>query len=387
MSRSPLKVTAFLNAYTSGASGGDTRFVEVFKRIKGVDLTVVTPGQGVSFTEEGSLLAEYLVTSERDSESNVIFSYPTRALRAIALLSGRDLGVLYATSDFFPDVFPSFIMRRRGAQWVQLVHHLIPGPRKRDGGLARNTLSFVMQRLSLVLIKMRADTVVVVSEGVRMSLVDMGFEPSRVHVNPNGVDIPQHKGMSAKGPGYDGVFLARLHRSKGVLDLVKIWRIVCDRHPDARLAIIGDGPEEVKKELTDLIVSSGIQDNVTLLGYLPKDQALGILGSSKVFLFPSHEEGFGIAALEAMACGLPVVGWDLDVYHDVFGTGGIVTVSMGDHHSFAREVDLLLTDEGVRGKVSKAAGLTAQRYDWRKIAEQELALLTSGGSAAGPSAR
>lgn len=62
---------------------------------------------------------------------------------------------------------------------------------------------------------------------------------------------------------------------------------------------------------------------------------------SKVFIHPSHEEGFGVAPLEAQACGLPVVAWNLPVYQEVFPKG-MIKVEMGDIKRFADKVlDLL----------------------------------------------
>ena len=375
MKEGPIKVSAFINAYTSGVSGGDVRFVEIFRRLQGVETTVITPEQGVKFCEERKLSANYVRTSGHDSSSSVLFSYPLRTIRAIMKLRDRELGVLYASSDFLPDVLPCFILRKKATRWVQLIHHLIPSPRKREGSLMNNTLSFLMQRLSLIFIKMKADSVVVVSEGVRQSLIGMGIEASKIHVNPNGVDLAFYDGLAATESGYDGAFLARLHRSKGIFDLVKIWGQVCDQNPDAKLAIIGGGDESITEELSASIASNGLQDNIALLGFLPRDQAFGVLKSSKVFLFPSHEEGFGIAILEAMACGLPTIGWDLPVYRDVFRTGGMISAPMGEHGTFAQMVNTLLHDEEERGRLSGAARLTAQRFDWEKIAEREKSLL------------
>ena len=89
---------------------------------------------------------------------------------------------------------------------------------------------------------------------------------------------------------------------KRATEVVKIFRRIRDQVP-ARLLLVGDGPDLpiARREARDL----GLVDDVEALG--EQEQVVPLLSVSNLFLLPSTEESFGVAALEAMACGVPVV--------------------------------------------------------------------------------
>ena len=94
----------------------------------------------------------------------------------------------------------------------------------------------------------------------------------------------------------------------------------------------------------------------------------------KVFVFPSHEEGWGIAICEAMACGLPVVAYDLPVYREIFKQG-MVTVPLIDIKRFSEEVVNLLENDEKRRILGTKAKNQAKIYDWNSVAARELSLM------------
>ncbi len=96
---------------------------------------------------------------------------------------------------------------------------------------------------------------------------------------------------------------SRLAPIKGIPHLVRAFGLLHAEFPEARLEIAGDGPD--RSTITELVTSLGLQDRVTLLGW--KSNFTSVLARWDIFVLPSLEEGFGIAALEAMAAGLPVV--------------------------------------------------------------------------------
>ena len=86
------------------------------------------------------------------------------------------------------------------------------------------------------------------------------------------------------------MLLGRLHRTKGVFDLVDIWKLVVDQRRNAKLAIVGGDPTgKVIAELENRLSSNGIRNNVIFLGWLSTESISTVLKSSKVFVFPSHE--------------------------------------------------------------------------------------------------
>ncbi|MEP7087178.1 MAG: glycosyltransferase [Gemmatimonadota bacterium] len=101
------------------------------------------------------------------------------------------------------------------------------------------------------------------------------------------------------------LFLSRLHPVKNVELLLAAWPLVRMQHPDARLLIAGDGDRDYVRSLR--AKASLLGDSVTFLGFVEGVEKAKLLGEADLFVLPSFHENFGIAVLEALAFGLPVV--------------------------------------------------------------------------------
>ena len=355
-------------------SGGDKHFIEVARRWRsnGLSLSVMTTDIG----KRNCLLEGFdgpfvLLPGERVDNLGIMPAYAARMVLALFKMPWRkENTLLYGTSDFLPDVLPAFLGRvfGRGRRWVQCVFHLVPHPRERGGSGVVNTVSYVMQRLSLALIRRRADLVIVDNSTLRSELVSMGFSPDKILVTVMGADRPVVREM--RPATYDGCFLGRLHVSKGVFELVDIWKRVCERRPGSSLAMVGADPLRLRGELEKKIRALGLEGAIHILGYLPGAELEEVLSSSRVFVFPSHEEGFGISLLEAMKHGVPAVAFGLPHYREIFGDA-IITVEMGDVERFADEVGALLEDEERCQRMAVAGRTVAGRYSWERTADLE----------------
>jgi phosphatidylinositol alpha-1,6-mannosyltransferase len=164
------------------------------------------------------------------------------------------------------------------------------------------------------------------------------------------------------------VAVGRLVAQKGFDTLLRAWRIVMDAGPTAagplagpRLVIIGDGPERDRLEAT--VSRLGLRDNVRLAGAIGRPQVIAELRRAQVFALPVrtrlgglNPEGLGLAAIEAAACGLPVVVGDSGGAPETVrhGETGFV-VPAGDHRALADRICGLLADP-VRARVMGANG-------------------------------
>ncbi|MDD1768736.1 MAG: glycosyltransferase family 4 protein, partial [Methanomassiliicoccales archaeon] len=117
-------------------------------------------------------------------------------------------------------------------------------------------------------------------------------------------------------------------------------------------------------------VKSGLEENIKVMGHLADEEKLGVLKSSRVLLFPSYYESFGIVILESMACGVPVVCYDLPPLRSLFSKG-LVRVPVGDMDRFAEETMKILGDDSLREKLSHEGSEFAEACDWGLIAEKE----------------
>jgi len=145
---------------------------------------------------------------------------------------------------------------------------------------------------------------VAVSERTKKDLESLGVK--NVEVIHNGIDFKKIESVKPSEEESDIVFAGRLIKDKNVDVLIKAISLIKRDIPDIKCIIIGDGPE--KKKLMNLANELKVENNVKFVGFLENhDDVVAYMKSSKVFVLPSTREGFGIVALEANACGLPVV--------------------------------------------------------------------------------
>jgi glycosyltransferase involved in cell wall biosynthesis len=360
-------------------SGGDIRLIEVAKRIRSFEKIIITSPQGKQVCERSGLDVTYLITSNENEWmcKNVFLSYFIRIINALRLrveILSRD--VIYTSSDFLPDVFPAFVLKRRNkkTKWVQEIYHLIPSPAHREGSFLINAASFIAQRVSLCLIRRNADMIFVLNNMIRTQLVNLGFSKSRLYVTGAGINLAKiDQIQQSEGAAYDACFLGRLHLSKGIFDLIEIWKLVVCKKNNAKLAVIYIGPKDLESAMAMKVKEENLESNVFMLSLTGND-ALSVVKSSKVFVFPSHEEGWGIAIAEAMACCLPVVAYDLSVYKEVFPQG-MITVPLNNFTRFSQEALSLIENEEKRYIIGQQGRNQVTKYDWDSVAAKEVYLM------------
>jgi glycosyltransferase involved in cell wall biosynthesis len=376
---------------STSLSGGDVRFIEIFKRLAHLDRLIVTSLVGRAICENNNLKASYVLTTKELYDSNILFTYFVRILKALSLRIGiRDKDIIYSTSDFLTDTFPAFIwkLRNRKANWVICVFLLVPTLFKdysRGYSKAnrfsmpsiKRTLYYLSQQLTMFLGRRWADQILVLNEMDKGYLVNSrGVAGSKISVVEGGVDYSHLKSLKGKkSEVYDGIFLGRFHSQKGIFDLIKIWKLVCKKKPEARLCVIGGGPQSLVQKVKESIKKENLYKNIDLVGPKTGDEKFLLLKSGSVFLCPSYYESFAIVIAEAMACGLPVVAYDLAIYNDIYEEH-ILKVPSGDVSKFADAVIHLLSN----GKLRKSLGFKGQefvqKYDWGRIAKKEYKIMT-----------
>ncbi len=223
-------------------------------------------------------------------------------------------------------------------------------------------------------------------------------DTGRVVVIPPGVDtsrfypIPRDEAKEFVGVDRHHellLYVGRIEPLKGVDTLLEAIALlsresVLRRHPLCLSIIGGDpaaSPERMSEEMTRLQrlrESLGIGEVVTFLGRQEQDTLPYYYSAAEVVVVPSHYESFGLVALEAMACGTPVVAAE---------TGGLVFlvrdgetgfhVPAGDAQALARALRNLLEDPDLRARLGRQAATYARQYDWQIIGERIVRLYQS----------
>lgn len=224
------------------------------------------------------------------------------------------------------------------------------------------------------------------------------LDTQHVRVIPPGVDTSRFYPMdSSEAKEFVGIepdqkmllFVGRIEPLKGLDTLLNAMSILRQRgHLEEKchcLAIIGGEPDVSRDEMSEEMAylqglgkSLGLADVVTFLGKRDQDTLQYYYSASEVVVLPSEYESFGMVALEAMACGRPVVASE---------TGGLIFlvkdgetgfhIPAGDATALANKLDELLMDEELRGRIGRQAAEYALGFDWSIIAEEIFALYKS----------
>ena len=387
------KIFTFYNSYLRGMSGSDNRFIEVIKRMKGkgAKIYIITSNIGMKSCIERGLDANFIITTKGNDEGNIPWVYFKRMFLALDLkIKINDGDIFYSSSDCLPDIFPAFMLKimkkNMNVKWIAFFHLIVPNPfygyeqinsqKKRLKIPRLNDLLYkVNQLVSIYLMKLQADEISVDNSEMKKYLEEKNFQSDKISLHKNGVDFHYiYRVKKADSVKFDGIFLGRLHPQKGVFDLIEIWERICMEKPMAKLGIIGGGEKQYEKKLKALIEEKKMDENIKVLGFKMGYEKFSLLKSSKVFIFPSYHESFGQVILEAMACSLPVVVYDLYLYREFFYPE-LITVPKGNILEFSNRVLELLNNPESAEILGKQGKILSKKYDWDEIAEDELNFL------------
>ncbi len=217
----------------------------------------------------------------------------------------------------------------------------------------------------------------VISPSTRDDLVARGIPADRIGVILCGLDHDRYRDLGLER--YERptiVHLGRLRRYKSVEIAMKAMETVLKTIPDARLAIVGDGP--YRPELEEYAAGLGLGDAIEFTGFLSGDALVETLNRAHVLFNPSPKEGWGLTVVEANACGVPVVASDRPGLKDsvVDGITGFL-VPYGDSTAFGEYAVRLLTARELWDKMSAAAIERTGELTWERCARETEQFLLS----------
>ncbi len=198
----------------------------------------------------------------------------------------------------------------------------------------------------------------------KLSGVERGFQV--VHL---GTDIP--RAMPEKLDVPTVVTVANLDPRKRHQDVLRALSSISDRLPELRYLVIGDGPEA--ERLKGLVEELGLEDRVDFTGMLEHDKAMERARRAHLFVMPSVDEAFGVAYIEAMAAGIPVIGCQGEGGpEEIKKEGeGILLVPPKDPSSLATEISRVMSDKKTYEELGAAAQTTVERsFSWNRCGEQ-----------------
>ncbi|HEU4675224.1 MAG TPA: glycosyltransferase family 4 protein [Motilibacteraceae bacterium] len=208
-----------------------------------------------------------------------------------------------------------------------------------------------------------------------------GVDTSVFHPGADDAEVRSRLGLT-DGPLV--VSVSRLVRRKGHDVLLRAWPEVLRQYPGAQLVIVGIGP--MREPLEQLARELQVHDSVLLPGFLPLEDVSALLAAADAFVMPSRDdraglqtEGLGLAALEASACGTPVVvgrsGGSVDAVQD--GVTGLLV--RAEDPAPVRDALLTLLGDPVRARRMGQAGAAwvRERWTWDRSARRLAELLAA----------
>ncbi|UCF19042.1 MAG: glycosyltransferase [Gemmatimonadota bacterium] len=206
----------------------------------------------------------------------------------------------------------------------------------------------------------RADAVTVTGKAMLDQLASWGVARGKLRVLPHAVDVERFRSETpADDRGLHLLYVGRLIRSKRVDLALRVFARVRERFEEARLTVLGDGPERTRLE--GLARELGIRGSVTFAGY--RDDVERFYGEAGVLLLASEREGLPLVLIEAMSCGCVPISTRCGTVEDLIESGknGFL-VEIGDWEAMAGRVLELLSQPGRLAAMSKAAVQVRERY-------------------------
>jgi glycosyltransferase involved in cell wall biosynthesis len=231
-----------------------------------------------------------------------------------------------------------------------------------------NWLKYAIKRWCAKFSSVRSDLLIVGSASIKNEIVErFDLNPNKVVIVPWGVDHKTyHPAPNITKVSKRVAFLGEVKRAKGIDAVIRSFKFVIEKVTDATLVIGGTGRDlEEMKQLAAETLPAGC---CTFAGFVPEARMNEFYNSADLFIFPSRY-GFGLSALEAMACGTPtLVGATLDA-RDFFFDKDLL-VDPDDDRQIAQKVISLLGDEEKKMKKADAAVEFARQFSWDSMSEK-----------------
>lgn len=328
------------------------------------DGPAVVERDGITLHGIGHPPALYGDDGKRSVREAVAFA----AKLAPALLRERFDLIDCSATPYLP-ICVSFLSARIRSTPVVATWHEYWGPYWLDYLANRPVVARVARATERLSVPM-ADSVVTVSRFTARRLARrLSGRPAPVVVE-NGISLGAIDQVSPVGSECDVVFVGRLIDDKRVDILLRAIALLRTEHPAILCEIIGEGPERARLET--LAAELRLDDNVRFAGAVDERTLFGRLKRARVFALPSVREGFGIAVVEAQACGaVPVVARARhSAAADLIEHGRTGLVCKADPGDFAAAIGLLLSDRSRREAMAEAGLAAAGARDWDCIARQ-----------------
>lgn len=383
-----------LAAHGRGISGGDRIFIELSRRwSRKVSIDIYLDQEGYEMCKRQNLKAHkklhYKVLNLGWlGKLGFVGNYASRIINGLKLgltlnLEREQNIYIYNASEFWMDSFTCALIKLRYSRikWVASWYQTAPNPfigysenldnRKRNNNYNFSALLYWLVQIPVKPLVIKFADKVIVNNESEINRFPKHRKDGNTIVLIGAVpldDIQKWKKTNSKlSKNYDAVFQGRFHPQKGVVELIEIWMNVVKKIPSAKLAMIGDGP--LRQDVEFKIREYNLEDNIKLFGFVfDGPEKYTIFSRSKIVVHPAFYDSGGMASAEAMAFGLPCIGFDLEAYKSYYPKG---MLKVKNEKEFANAIVKLLMNSKLRDKLgSEALELIKNSYSWDSRSEE-----------------
>ena len=339
------------------AGGAEIHLHEIFKRIvqEGHEVTVISSKyDGCECYKEVDGVKIHRVGGK--------FLYGVTApLYYVFKLRGNGFDVVIDDISKVPLFTPLYVKE----PLVAIIHHFHGPTFFKELPLPLALILYLLEKLIPLIYRRTPFTTV--SDSTKTELVSHHLLKEQVAVIHNGINSHFSTGEKAGNPLV--AYVGRVKRYKQIDHLVRAFKKVKEKVPDAELIVAGKG--DAHEEILRLARKLGVA--ITCLKEVSEEEKVSILQRAWVFVATSMKEGWGISVIEANACGTPVIAYNTPGLKDAVKDGETgYLVPYGDIEKLASKIVEILTNHKLRRKMEQKAVKWARRFSWDASAEKML---------------
>jgi glycosyltransferase involved in cell wall biosynthesis len=291
--------------------GGHALEKQLRANLQGYELTLTDNSQAKPFNAN-SFLGQF----------RLLFDYFRRFVGTLRVMGKMDCNdTAYAVSDYWFDVWP--VVLSRAKRKLMIWHMAAPSlgqviTRGRPDVDATRVASFyywLSQNLSILFFRFCRDKhLFIVHPDMRSWVRRIGYREDEISYISFGVDSTRAARVPPQEKMYDAVWIGRIHRQKGIDDLLATLSYLSKKLTNFRAVLIGN-----LRELQPRIESLGLAKSVDFAGFVSEDEKFRLFQASRVFLMTSRFEGSPRVVAESLVSNVPVVAYDVETYRPIFG--------------------------------------------------------------------
>lgn len=386
-----MKIVYFTDSYwprVNGVTVSIQTFADALKK-RGHEIRIVCPdypeyAKRLGPADESDIIRLHSISSFFSKEDR--FSNPLQLHDIVPVLDGFNPDVVHVQTEFSFGEMGRRYCRMRGypivstchTHWEQYFEHYMQGVPSRLAKLvARTIMRYSLRKDSIIVVPSRQIEQVLRGYGIRRetTVIPTGIDASFFAPDAARDERVRSALLSrfprlANGPVL--LFVGRIGQEKNVAFLFDVLVRVLERHPNASLLMVGDGP--FRPALEKHAALMGLAEACLFTGYMPREDLPSVYAFADVFAFASKTETQGLVTIESMLCGTPVV---------AIGEMGTADMMDGDNGGFMVKDDLgefvdktlaLLGDPALRAEKAEEARAYAARWTVEGLTDRLLEL-------------